>query len=322
MMRLLRSRAPQIRSFTQASPFLAARPPSQSLPPMPSFKAPTTSIPTKAKKPARAPRPPPPPQHFVPPPKPVQHSSQSSGPQSYASGLLGDAKSVLLYKGPRNVALFTTCFITGSSLFFWIGTVANGAFMEYTVPLYAKAIVIAGCLVGSAIATAVATTPHHLVKSISVVRNAEKGAMLRVKGTRFFPFMKPAVFDVAPGELKIDSNVTMSLENGRQWYDVPLKNATVWTEGGLQRPDAIEGNAFQRFNKRLLNIAPAMSSQTKKMFNREGMAYVNVEGRNWKMDLSACEILENGLVLMKLARVAPIRTDLTGMLLNRLAGNK
>jgi hypothetical protein len=250
----------------------------------------------------------------------VQHTSRSSTPQSYAIGLLGDADSLLLYKAPRNVALFTSCFITGGSLFLWIGTVANGTFLDLTVPWYAKLVILAGCLVSSAIATAVTTTPHHLVKSIAIVRNAEKEVVIRVKGTRFFPFRKQAVFDLAPGEMKIDSNVTMSLENGRQWYGVALQNARTWTEGGLKNPDAIEGSAFQRLNQRMLNISPAMFSQVKKMFNREGMAYVQIKGNNWKMDLSACEILENGTVLMKLVREAPVRTDLMGMVVRRVYG--
>jgi hypothetical protein len=288
---------------------------------MPSFKLPKNYVPTKPKPPSATPRaPPPPPQQHVSPPKPVQQASRSSAPQTYATGLLGYADSLLLYKAPRNVALFTSCLITGGSLFFWVGTVANGAFVDYTVPWYAKAVVLVGCLVSSAIATAVMTTPHHLVKSIAVVRNAQAEVVIRVKGTRFFPFRKQAVFDLVPGELKIDSNVTMSLENGRQWYNVPLQNARVWTEGSLKNPDAIEGSAFQRLNRRMLNISPAMFSQVKKMFNREGMAYVQIKGSNWKMDLSACEILENGSVLMKLVREAPIRTDLMGMLVQRISG--
>lgn len=291
---------------------------------MPSFgshlKVQKNAIPAKPKAPSTAAAPPPPPRTDSPP-KPVQTLSRSSStPQSYATGLLGDAQSLLLYKAPKNVALFVSCFVTGGCLFLWVGTVANGAFLDYTVPWYAKAVVLVGCLVSSAIATAVATTPHHLVKSIAIVRNAEKEVVLRVKGTRFFPTRKPAVYDLAPGELKIDSNVTMSLENGRQWFGVPLQNAKVWTEGGLQRPDAIQGNAFQRLNQRLVNVTPAMFSQVRKMFNREGMAYVQIKNSNWKMDLSGCEILENGSVLMKLVRETPIRTDLVGMAIQRLAG--
>ena len=317
-MRLLRSRVPQIRSFTHTSPFLAAKSPqSRPLPPVPSFRAPIKTAPTKVKAPVQSSPPPPPLQ--TAPPKPSQLASRTSTPQSYAAGLLGDAESLLLYKAPRNVALFTSCAIMGGALFYWVGTVANGAFVSYTVPWWAKGVVLIGCLASSAIATAVISTPHHLVKSISIVRTAEKEVLLRVKGTRYFPFRKQAVFDLAPGELKVDSNVTMSLENGRHWYGVPLKNAKDWTEGVLKRPDAIEGNAFQRLNSRMLRVSPALFSQVRKMFNREGMAYVQINGSNWKMDLTACEILEDGEVLMKLAREAPIRTDLMGMVVQRFA---
>lgn len=227
---------------------------------------------------------------------------------------------MLLYKAPRNVALFTTCCITGGSLFYWIATTANGAFMDYTAPWYAKFVVLAGCLASSAIATTIVTTPSRLIKSISIVKVAEKQAIIRVKGTRFFPFTKQTTLDVAPGELIVDKDVAMAVENGHNWWYVPLDNAKVWTEGNLKRPDAIEGNAFTKLNRRMLNTGPAMFSQVKKMFQRTGFLYVRVKGNNWKMDMEGCEILENGEVLMKLVREARIRNDLMGIVVQSVAG--
>jgi hypothetical protein len=227
---------------------------------------------------------------------------------------------LLLYKAPRNLALFTSCCIAGGGLFYWVATVANGV-SDFTGPWYAKAVVLAGCVATSAIAAAVVTTPHRLVKSISIVKKGEKQAMLRVKGTPFFPFTKPAVFDVAPGQLTLDSNVAMSLETGTiPWWCVPMEKAKVWTEGSLKRPDAIEGNVFQRLNRRMLNVKPATFSQVKKMFNRNGMLYVQVNGSSWKMDLEGCEILENGEVLRQLVREARFRNDLMSLVAQRVAG--
>jgi hypothetical protein len=302
ILRLLRSRASQIRSFTQTSPFLAARPSTRAVPPVPKFGLQPKSAPKPV--PVRTSRP----------------STASSTPQSYASGLLGDAKSVLLYKAPRNYALFASCFFTGSCIYYYSGSLANSAFIDYTAPTWAKGAVLIGCMLTSAIASAVFITPHHLVKSISIARTAEKEVVLRVKGTRFSPFMKPAVFDVAPGDLMIDSNVAMTLEESGEWMTVPLKNVKSWTEGGLQRPDAIKGNAFQRLNQRMLNIGPAIFSHTRKMFNREGMAYLRIGSSNWKMDLSKCEILENGSVLMKLVREGAVRTNLADMAIRKAFG--
>ena len=198
---------------------------------------------------------------------------------------------------------------------------ANGAFMDYTAPWYAKLVVLAGCLASSAIATAIVITPHRLIKSISIVRVAEKQAMLRVKGTTYLPFLKQSVYDVAPGKLIVDSDVAMTLGSGRRgWYYVPMDNARVWTDGTLKRPDEIEGNAFQKLNRRMLNVGPAMFSQVKKMFQRTGFLYLQVGGKNWKMDLETCEILENGEVLMKLIREARIRNDLMAIVAQKVAG--
>jgi hypothetical protein len=322
ILRLLRSQAPQIRSFTRTSPFLAARPSSRAPPPVPKFvptrpnpvpaktNAPAPPVPTKT----NAPPPPPPPYAARPPPLPsATKSSTSSTPQSYASGLLGDSESLLLYKGPNNFGLFASCVIVGGCLFVWVGTLAHDAFMHTST--IAMVGVLIPCFFVSAISAAIAITPHHLVKSISIVRTAEKEVVLRVKGTTYFPFRRPALYDLTPGELMIDSNVTMTLDaSGRQWWGVPLKNGKAWTEGRIQRPD-IEGNAFQRLNRALLNIWPSTRSQVKKMFNREGMAYVRIGSGNWKMDLEGCEILEEGSVLMKLVREGAVRTSLEGIVL-------
>lgn len=302
MLRLLRSRAPQIRSFTQ-SPFLAARG---------SRKAPTTRTPvTESLSRTRNPIQPPAPKTNAKgaPPSPPSNAIALRG---YANGLLGDAESLLLYKAPSGTAIFATSVIAGSGIFLWVKYVANGVFMEWSAPWYAKLVVLAGCLMSSAMGAAIILTPHRLIRSISLVRTADQKAVLRVKGTTFLPFMKPKVMDVAPGELMIDSNA--SFVTGRPWYTIPMKNSKQWTDGELTRPDAITGNAFQRFNQHMLRVGPTTFSLVRKMFNRDAMIYARVGDKNWKMDLESCEVLERGQTLAKFTREGAVRTSLAGML--------
>ena len=320
LLRLLHSRATQIRPFTHTTPFLAAagsrsakRPP-----PVPSY----TSKPKQAQKLAVAqnqPQPPPaaPPavRSEAPPAAQSLKSARDSRTESYASGLLGNADELLLYKAPRNASLFASCMTTGVAIQFWAATVANDL-VQSTMPWYATSIMLAGCLISSGMASAIMLTPHHLVKSISLVRAGDgnnKEAVMRVKGTTLLPFIKPTVMDMSPGQMMVDSNVTMSLETTKQWFGVPLKNGKVWTEGALRRPGEPEGNAIAKFNKSLLNIAPAAFSHVRKMFNRDGMAYARIGGSNWKMDLEGCEILANGEVLMKLVKEGAVRTNLVSL---------
>lgn len=312
LLRLLHSRATQVRSFTHTTPFLASKTARRPPPPVQSF----------ASKPKHAQRvtaiqnqpPPPPPvvRSEIPPAAQSLKSARDSKTESYASGLLGDADELLLYKAPRNVALFTSCMITGGAIQFWVATVAS-SLITLTVPWYAKTIMLAGCFISSGMASAIMLTPHHLVKSISLVRTAEKEAVMRINGTSFFPFIKPRVMDLVPGKMMVDSNVTMSLETTKQWWGVPLQNGKAWTQGGLRRPGEPEGNAIAKLNKSLLNISPAAFSQVRKMFNRDGMAYVRIGSSNWKMDLEGCEILENGSVLMRMVKEGAVRTNLMSM---------
>jgi hypothetical protein len=223
-----------------------------------------------------------------------------------------------LYKGPRNVALFTSALIFGNSIIYWVATVSHGMFYDFiNIPYYAKSIMLAGCLISAGLATGIMLTPHHLVKSISLVRNAESQVVMRVKGTRWFPWAKPAVMDVVPGEMTVDSNVTTSLGGIKWWWSVPLKNAQSWTKGSLPRPGEPK-NKLERFNKRMMNIGPAIFSQTRKMFNREGMSYVRIGRENWKMDLEQCEILEGGSVLMEMSQEGTVRMNLASVISRKM----
>lgn len=298
---LLRSRATQIRSFTH-SPFLSRR---ASIP-SPRTDPIWTAKNKLAKEAASRAAPPPPASK-----RPQLSPSASAGIRSYASGFLGEAESLLLYKAPSNTALFTTSVVAGSGIFLWVKYVANGVFMEFTAPWYAKLVVLAGCLASAGMGAALLLTPHRLIKTISLVRTAEHTTMLRVHGTRFLPFMKPTVMDVAPGQLMIES--VAHLHPGRGWYTIPMKNSSDWTQGKLTRPDAIHGNAFQRLKQRMLNISPTTFSLVRKMFNRDGMMYVRIGTNNWKMDLEGCEILESGQVLARLVREGAVRTSLASM---------
>lgn len=252
-LRLLRSRTPQIRSFTQTSPFLKAKS-RKGQPPIPSFKAPAQ--PAAARAPPVAPRSNAPLQ--ASPPKAAYNPSlpPSRTAETYAAGLLGDAESLLLYKAPKSLALFGLSAVSGAALFYYAGTVANGLLINTTAVWYAKFVVLGGCMVTSAMAMAFIMTPWNLVRTVSLARTAENQVVLRVKGTRFLPFGKPTVKDVTPGQLMVDKDVVMDLDMTNKWYGVELKVARDWTEGKLLNPDAPQGGAISRFNKGLLNAWP------------------------------------------------------------------
>jgi hypothetical protein len=117
--------------------------------------------------------------------------------------------------------------------------------------------------------------------------------------------------------MTVDSNVTTSLGGIKWWWSVPMKNAQPWTKGSLPRPGEPE-NKLERFNKRMMNIGPAIFSQTRKMFNREGMSYVRIGRENWKMDLEQCEILEGGSVLMEMSQEGTVRMNLASVISRKM----
>lgn len=323
-LRLLRSRAPQIRSFSQ-SPFLQVK---SSKPPAASFKykpqpssppskgTPAKSIPPALKDAAgrgtapaanlrvQAPQPQPRAANAI-------KDAAASAYQKYAFKYLRDGQSLLLWKAPNHIGLFLSCVAIGGGLFFWIATVANGVFINYTAPWYAKFVILAGCAAVSAIGFAIILTPWNMVKTISIVRTAENKAMLRLQGTRFFPFQNTTV-DVLPGQATIGSELTSTLANMQKiCFTVPIENGAKWTAGEIPRPDTGSG---------LVNTWPNTKKHVKKMFNRENIAYIRFGNLNWKMDLEGCETLEGGQVLSKLVQEGAVKQDVVSTLARGLWG--
>lgn len=302
-LRLLRSRTPLIRSFTRTSPFFKGVP----APPK-NKKSPPKIVPSRTSQAsARA--------SAGPAAKGVLSEVASwtklSEAEKYAESLLGRAKSVMLYTAPSHNALFISSMVVGGGLFVWAGSVANAAFMSTTV-WYAKFFILGGCLAVSAIATGIAMTPLNLVKTISIARNAEQRAVVRVQGTRFFPFLKPKTMDLVPGEALVDSDIRTSIET-IQCYIVSLQNRHAWTEHALS-PDYHKATTREVLTHTWHNAFPKTKLYVNKMFNRDGFAYLRAGGNNWKMNLDYCAILERGQVLMKLVKEGGVRTNAVGMI--------
>lgn len=183
--------------------------------------------------------------------------------------------------------------------------------------------------------------PMKLVKSITAVRQEVQASgrlvsshhnvmpwKLRIEVKRALPFAKADVMELKDSkQVVLDRSVPMmSQDIGFTSYGV--KDSEWFTEqyataGTLERK---EGSAMKRFNRRLINIWPGVKREVKRMFLRDQMAYVRIEGNgNFKLDLQNSHMLDGGRVLDKMVGTdgdAAPGQGLRGFLVNVLGSRK
>ena len=89
------------------------------------------------------------------------------------------------------------------------------------------------------------------------------------------------------------------------YYNVPLSEAEAFTKShessevdGDRKEKTTLVQRLQGVNQSLLNLWPALKVNTRRSFNRDGMAYVSIPGHgNWKIDLRGCEVVDHGVPL-------------------------
>jgi hypothetical protein len=97
------------------------------------------------------------------------------------------------------------------------------------------------------------------------------------------------------------------------FYSVPANLAQAWTAhyftASPPQPRSIL-SLLRGFNSSLVNAWPTLRQDVRRMFMREGFAYVRIPDHgNWKMDLHGCEILEEGQALEKVVKVDAAGVD-------------
>jgi hypothetical protein len=216
--------------------------------------------------------------------------------------------TVLLYTSPNHGTFFVSSFVVGGLFLFGAWAYAQTMLKEspdgVKKSTWIKILGASSVLPVVGFGTLFILAPQKMIKSIAVVAREPNitaavapvtrlPRTLRIEVKRTMPFVKPDVMEVKTTDVAMDRNVPMVL-NDLNYMSVSKENAGIWTEdyfSGRFKPDSgakgVVGN--------LMGIFPAIMRETRRMFLRDQMARLHVEGNGtFKLDLRRCCMLENG----------------------------
>ena len=286
-------------------------------------------------KPAKPPAKPTGRQRTPPPPRqpnqtPPQPSSEPAAPKStpktteaLLSAYLKEHDVLLLYKSPNHTSFYINSYLMGALLLLGGLNTARNAADNPNLPKTPYLIKSASIAIGAIFAIFATTffmAPQKLVRSIALMKGLDKRgipeAILRFEMKhpmpRFqrLPFLGDritgggGVIEAPLNHVFLDRNVSSS-SSDLTFYSIPVDQATLFTDSHFHpaAPAPKSESILSRlgsFNRSLLNIFPTLRQDVRRMFLRDGMAYIRITDHgDWKVDLQGCEVLEMGKPLDK-----------------------
>lgn len=301
--------------------------------PKPARDTKTPSIPSHIRKPSLKARPPPT-SNLAPPP--TERNSIERPPPGkhhaslYASNLLRNNPSLLLYNSPNHTSYALTCYIAG--LIFAYSAV-HWAFFAVPkpppvnpddpsappattisanvrpFPWYSRAGFALVAVMFAAFSCTFVIGPMNLVRRIYLLAPTptQPKHMLRIETKPFFPLGKTSrrdgVITTPLYDAALDRNVRTH-DPEMPFHSIPLEDAAAFTAKN-QDPSAIAADTpslWHRFNTSLVNIFPTTVQNIRRMFMRDGMANVSIASQNslLKIDLYGSEMLQEGIPIVEL----------------------
>lgn len=157
--------------------------------------------------------------------------------------------------------------------------------------------------------TACILAPMKMIKSVAII-SANGSRTLRLEIKRALPFMKPDILETPASKVALDRNVPGFTEDIRI-NNIRIQEAKSFTEKYFSNSrEAFQSGgvlgALSSFNRSLLSAWPATKREIRRMFTRDQMAYVRVEGNgNFKLDLQECSLLDQGRPLERIISTDP-----------------
>ncbi|KAK5678407.1 hypothetical protein LTS10_008850 [Elasticomyces elasticus] len=272
----------------------------------------TTLRSLKQQRPTKKPLPPPTRQpspsniNINAPPKPPPAATARPPTSSYPETLLQSTDALLIYKAPPHRSFYITSYLLGGLLlvgtYNWAIVVAapppgvkddSGSWGRYLM----TAVTIGTTLVVSIMGTMLILAPVGMARSISLIRNKAGQAVLRIEKENPVPFMtRRKAFTTPTSAAFLDRRVaTIDLD----LTSIPLSHAEAFTES-IVVPAVTPKLQFPPTGP-VSRFLAAFIHDIRRMFYREGFAYLRVDGQGtYKLDLQHCELLDQGRPLDRL----------------------
>ncbi|KAK5135114.1 hypothetical protein LTR08_005639 [Meristemomyces frigidus] len=252
--------------------------------------------------PASARRPPPP------------SLAPNAKPLLYTDVLFASADEVLIYRAPRHRSFMITSYIAGAIALVGAYNCAALALQpppgqeKQKLSLRGYLATIPGVITTLFLAIAGTTmilAPVKCIRSISAIGPRQSGTglpALQCVMASPLPFMKPKIFRTLLSDAFLDRNVS-AVEI--DFTSIPLAQAKSFTASKQPDLSAIAAASHRGLFGRAWRT---LTRDVRRMLLRDSFAYVRFsQYGNWKLDLSDCELLDNGRVLVSLTTPDPKR---------------
>ncbi|KAH9826891.1 hypothetical protein Tdes44962_MAKER03278 [Teratosphaeria destructans] len=242
-------------------------------------------------------------------PPPVFRASE---PISYAQALLGDSNEVLLYRAPSHRSFAIYSLASGSLLFLGAYALATNANLitdsskdtkqDKTRNRLARYAALTSAFITASLATVCILAPAAVITSISLraplsMHAGGKRTTILVLRAREWPFAPTKEIQLSPKEAKLDKRVS-STGDDLDYTSIPVTQARMSSVNAKTpaNPPAKPGQGP------IARALEALFRDTRRMFYRDGFCRLRAgeNGKNWKLDLQHCEILDWGRPLDRL----------------------
>ncbi|EME48971.1 hypothetical protein DOTSEDRAFT_67874 [Dothistroma septosporum NZE10] len=238
---------------------------------------------------------------------PVLLPIYGGGSKSMISSIEPQLDRVLLYASPDHGAFFAASYIIGG--FLLIGGYSYAQMFLKDAPdrpihWVFKSLGAISTVAVVGFGTTFLMAPMKLIRSVAIVTQTTgatpfaSSRILRVEVKRNLPFLKPDVLETTPSKMVLDRNVPGSVQEIR-FQNVPLSQTRSFTEDYFTKHrEPHRGGAMASVlaaNRSMLSLWPSISREIRRMFLRDQMAYVRIEGNgSFKLDLQDCQLLDSG----------------------------
>lgn len=254
------------------------------------------------------------------PPKPVSQTaepvSQRKTIESILSDYLKTNDRILLYKAPKHKTFFLNSYLLGALLTVGAVNTARNAKDEPNLktPWLIKSLNLTVALFFAVFAATFFVAPQKMIRTVSLVKVTDVVGMPEAR-LRFeikhplpifqrLPFIKKQFYgdsiEAPLSRIFLDRNVAAQ---DLSYTSVPMDQASAFTSSYFSPQPAPKRSILSRlgaFNRALVNMWPTLWQDVRRMFLRDGMAYVRITGHgNWKIDLQGAEMLDDGRPLEK-----------------------
>lgn len=257
------------------------------------------------------------------PPAPARRPARVRNNNPYADRLCHDTDIALLYNSPPHASYKFASYLCGAISF--LGGVSTALLIKdesadsknarsTRIPWFVRISVSVVAIMFATMGTVFVLGPSKIIRRIWLIKNQRlqpSGGStighidysLRLETKSMLPFRAGRTVESEISNFSIDRDVRA--QQNLYWHSIPLSSSEDFTahfQTHPTPPPLTLGPRLLSINASIMNAWPATKREVRRMFLRDGFAYVYIVGEDgqWKLDLRDAEVLDGGKPLEKL----------------------